>query len=53
MARSFGRASGEFEKAKMEMRKEIERVKTGAINGREKLGSVATRLGIDHADKSG
>lgn len=53
LARSFGRASGEFEKAKMEMRKEIERVKTGAINGREKLGSVATRLGIDHADKSG
>lgn len=28
LARSFGRATGEFEKAKMEMRKELERTKS-------------------------
>lgn len=52
LARSFGRASGEFQKAKMEMRKEIQRVKSGATNERDNLESVATKLGIDHADKT-
>jgi sec-independent protein translocase protein TatA len=52
LARSFGRASGEFQKAKIEMHKEIEKVKSGVIDEREKLESVATKLGIDHADKN-
>jgi sec-independent protein translocase protein TatA len=52
LARSFGRASGEFEKAKIEMRTEIQRVKTGSNDEREKLESVATKLGIDHVDKN-
>jgi sec-independent protein translocase protein TatA len=52
LARSFGRASGEFEKAKIEMRKEIQRVKTGSNDEREKLESVATKLGIDYVDKN-
>ena len=52
LARSFGRASGEFEKAKIEMRKEIQRVKTGSNDEREKLESVATKLGIDYGDKN-
>jgi sec-independent protein translocase protein TatA len=52
LARSFGRASGEFEKAKIEMRKEIQRVKTGSNEEREKLESVATKLGIDYVDKN-
>lgn len=52
LARSFGRASGEFEKAKIEMRKEIQRVKTGSNDEREKLETVATKLGIDYVDKN-
>ena len=52
LARSFGRASGEFQKAKIEMHKEIEKVKSGVIDERERLESVATKLGIDHADKN-
>ena len=61
IARSFGRASGEFQKAKIEMHNEIARVKAGASDEtvkagasdeREKLESIATKLGIDHADKN-
>jgi sec-independent protein translocase protein TatA len=42
LARSFGKASGEYEKAKIEMRKEIDRVKSGITvdtdsNDRQKL----------------
>jgi sec-independent protein translocase protein TatA len=47
LARSFGRASGEYEKAKIEMRKEIDRVKTKDNTEREKLESVAEKLGIN------
>jgi sec-independent protein translocase protein TatA len=57
LARSFGRASGEFEKAKIEMRKEIDKVKTGTdsesvTSERERLVSVAGKLGIEHTDKT-
>jgi sec-independent protein translocase protein TatA len=52
LARSFGRASGEFEKAKIEMRKEVERVKNTDNSERDKLESVADKLGIDHTNKS-
>lgn len=52
LARSFGRASGEFEKAKIEMRKEVERVKNTDNAERDKLESVAEKLGIDHTNKS-
>jgi sec-independent protein translocase protein TatA len=52
LARSFGRASGEFEKAKMEMRKEIERVKTGEPSERHKLESIADKLGIEYSNKN-
>ena len=60
LARSFGRASGEFQKAKIEMHNEIARVKAGTNetvkagtnDEREKLESIATKLGIDHADKN-
>jgi sec-independent protein translocase protein TatA len=52
LARSFGRASGEFQKAKIEMRNEIARAKAGTNDEREKLESIATKLGIDHADKN-
>jgi sec-independent protein translocase protein TatA len=52
LARSFGRASGEYEKAKIEMRKEIDRVKSADNAQREKLESVAEKLGIDPLGKS-
>jgi|RhiMetdeSRZDD1v2_1073273.scaffolds.fasta_scaffold394080_2 sec-independent protein translocase protein TatA len=52
LARSFGRASGEFEKAKIEMRKEIDKAKSGDTGQREKLESVAEKLGINPVGKS-
>lgn len=52
LARSFGRASGEYEKAKIEMRKEIDRVKSADTAQREKLESVAEKLGINPVGKS-
>jgi sec-independent protein translocase protein TatA len=52
LARSFARASGEYEKAKIEMRKEVESVKATGVGEREKLESVATQLGIDYAGKT-
>lgn len=52
LARSFGRASGEYEKAKIEMRKEIDKAKSADNAQREKLESVAEKLGIDPLGKS-
>jgi len=52
IARSFGRASGEFQKAKLEMRKEVERVKNSDPTNRDKLESIADKLGIDYSNKS-
>ena len=52
LARSFGRASGEFEKAKIEMRKEVERAKGTGTDERGKLELVADKLGIDYAGKT-
>jgi sec-independent protein translocase protein TatA len=57
LARSFGKASGEYEKAKIEMRKEIYRVKSGITvdvenNYRQKLESVASRLGLETYKKT-
>lgn len=52
IARSFGRASGEYEKAKIEMREEVEKIKSKGSEEREKLESVADKLGIDYAGKS-
>ncbi|MGB7955184.1 MAG: twin-arginine translocase TatA/TatE family subunit [Candidatus Nitrosopolaris sp.] len=65
IARSFGRATTEFEKAKIEAKKELQRVKdlgttattttsTTATNvqDREKLESVANTLGINYSEMS-
>jgi sec-independent protein translocase protein TatA len=66
LARSLGRATTEFEKAKIEAKKELQRVKdlgttttttttsTTATNvqDREKLESVANTLGINHSEMS-
>src|SRR5690242_7590221 len=52
LARSFGRATGEYEKAKIEMRKEVERVKNTDTAQRDKLESVAEKLGINPVGKT-
>jgi len=59
LARTFGRAPTEFEKARLEAKKELEKVKNSAtdiesnpVHDREKLESVAKTLGIDHSQMS-
>jgi len=60
LAKSFGRATTEYEKAKIEAKKELQQVKdsgttnttAASIRDREKLESVANTLGINHSDMS-
>ena len=54
LAKSMGRAKGEFEKGKMEYAKEAERVvkKDSKQEDREKLEIAAKALGIDVEGKS-
>ena len=57
IARSFGRAKTEYEKSKIEARRELQKVKRYTLNGnynslpsydRENLESIADTLGIDY-----
>jgi sec-independent protein translocase protein TatA len=61
LARSFGRAKTEYEKSKIEARRELQRIKNDTTSGndntspaedREKLESIADTLGIDYTQKS-
>src|SRR3989441_12728538 len=63
IARAFGRATTEYEKAKIESKKELQRVRdvgtttststeTEAQVSRGKLESVANTLGINHSEMS-
>lgn len=54
LARSFGRASSEYEKAKIEAKNELQKVKSKSTEavGREKLESIAETLGIDYTNKN-
>jgi sec-independent protein translocase protein TatA len=56
LARSFGKASTEYEKARIEARREIQQLKkqNGATTNidREKLESIADTLGIDYSSKN-
>jgi sec-independent protein translocase protein TatA len=60
IARSFGKATTEFEKAKIEAKKELQKVKdlgttttaTSNLQDREKLETVANTLGISHPEMS-
>jgi sec-independent protein translocase protein TatA len=60
-ARSFGRAKTEYEKAKIEARRELQKVRNDTLpsgdsvapgEDREKLESIADTLGIDYTRKS-
>lgn len=53
LARSFGKASAEFEKARIEAKRELEKLKIQNNDvGREKLESIAETLGIDYSNKN-
>jgi sec-independent protein translocase protein TatA len=60
LAKSFGRATTEFEKARIEGKKELQRAKDVGttsstatnVQDREKLESVANTLGINHSEMS-
>ncbi len=57
IARSVGRASSEYEKAKIQAKKELNQVNTKDVTdessiGREKLESIADTLGIDFTNKN-
>jgi sec-independent protein translocase protein TatA len=54
LARSIGKASGEFEKARLEAKKEVEKLKNmpAVSTERTKLEEVASTLGVDSSDKT-
>ncbi len=53
LARSFGKASAEFHKARIEAKRELQQMKSeGNIVGREKLEAIADSLGIDYTNKN-
>jgi sec-independent protein translocase protein TatA len=53
LARSFGKASAEFHKARIEAKRELQQMKSeGNIVGREKLETIADSLGIDYTNKN-
>ena len=53
LAKSFGKATAEFEKAKIEAKRDLDKYKNENTNiEREKLESIATTLRIDHTDKN-
>ena len=54
LARSFGKASAEYEKAKIEAKRELQHITNQQTSGtnREKLEAIADTLGIDYTDKN-
>jgi len=52
LARSFGKASAEFEKARIEAKRELQQMKNQGSVGREKLEAIADSLGIDYTNKN-
>jgi len=54
LAKSFGKATSEFEKARIEARRELHDIKNkdSTVLGREKLEAIAETLGIDYTNKN-
>lgn len=54
LARTFGKAGAEYEKAKLEAKRELQQIKTQSSTkvGREKLEEIAESLGIDYTNKN-
>ena len=52
LARSFGKASAEFQKARIEAKRDLQQMKSQGNIGREKLETIADSLGIDYTNKN-
>ena len=52
LARSFGKATGEYEKARTQAKNELQQIKSKEKVGREKLEEIADPLGIDYTNKN-
>jgi len=53
LAKSFGKATAEYEKARVEAKRELQQLKNQGNNaGREKLEAIADTLGIDYTNKN-
>jgi sec-independent protein translocase protein TatA len=52
LAKSFGKATAEFEKARIEAKRELQQLKSQGNVGREKLESIADSLGINYTNKN-
>jgi sec-independent protein translocase protein TatA len=54
LAKSFGKATSEFEKARIEAKRELHDInnKDTSVVGREKLEAIAETLGIDYTNKN-
>jgi sec-independent protein translocase protein TatA len=52
LAKSFGKATAEFEKARIEAKRELQQMKNEGRVGREKLEAIADSLKIDYTNKN-
>ncbi len=52
LARSFGKASAEFQKARIQAKRELQQMQSEGNVGREKLETIAESLGIDYTNKN-
>ncbi|MDQ3838500.1 MAG: twin-arginine translocase TatA/TatE family subunit [Thermoproteota archaeon] len=54
LARSFGKATSEYEKARIEAKRELQQIKNQDATkaDREKLEAIADTLGIDYTNKN-
>ena len=52
LARSFGKATTEYEKAKVQAEKELDQIRSSVKSGREKLEEIAQSLRIDYSNKN-
>lgn len=51
LARTFGRAGAEYEKSKLEAKRELQKIRNAGDVDREKLEEIADSLGVDHTGK--
>jgi sec-independent protein translocase protein TatA len=52
LAKSFGKASAEFQKARIQAKRELQQMQSEGNVGREKLETIAESLGIDYTNKN-
>lgn len=52
LARSFGRATTEYEKARVQAEKELDQIRGSVKSGRAKLEEIAQSLRIDYSNKN-